>query len=620
VLTMRVAAGAVTFMLWLTPSLLSEQAAVVRDSVTPVPRFENLARSEKLATALTRIPATMPGLRAQIDSPGVAWGVIVDGQLAASGGNGARVVAGDLPVSAETIFRIASMTKSFTALAIVQLRDAGRLSLDDPASKYLPELRASPLPTTDSPVITIRQLLTHGAGLPEDNPWGDRQLAIANSTLDMWLRKGLPFSTPPATTFEYSNYGFALLGRIVTRVSGVPYHDYVDSRILQPLGMTSTFWDPAAVPPERMAHGYKRVGQSWVEERPLAHGAFASIGGLYTSVRDLSRFVAFMLSAWPPRNERDPGPVRRSSLREMQLASRSWLMFTRRPPAGPLRSTVLSYGYGLMTVQDCRFPIVVMHSGGLPGFGSHMLWLPEHGVGVIVLANATYAYANAISQSMVDALLESGGLQPRRTPPSRYLRETGAALASLVEEWSDVTLKSLAADNLFLDEPLDARRAQVAEMRRRLGTCTADDRIEAENWLRGSFRMTCQHGWLGVSFTLAPTQPPRVQSLTFTEARSLSPALKETVARIAAAIGNPQATLPPANASASADLSPRIKAIGEQYGACTPAETLDGDGLTRTRVRLVCARGPTELDLTAAADGTVERVVFFPGPGERCMP
>jgi CubicO group peptidase (beta-lactamase class C family) len=610
-------AVAIALVALATP-LLAAQAPSSREAATPAARFEDPARREKLATAVPKIAAAMPALRAQMDSPGLAWGVIIDGELVASGGTGARVVAGDVPANADTIFRIASMTKSFTALAIMRLRDGGRLALDDPASKYLPELRASPLPTSDSPAITVRQLLTHGAGLPEDNPWGDRQLATTEPTLDRWLRQGLPFSTTPDTAFEYSNYGYALLGRIVARVSGVPYHVYVDNHILKPLGMTSTFWDPADVPPDRMAHGYKRDGQSWIEETPLARGAFASMGGLYTSVRDLARFVGFMSSAWPPRSDRDTGPVRRSSVREMQLASRSWLMFARRPPAGGLTSTTLSYGHGLMVVQDCRFPFVVTHSGGLPGFGADMLWLPEHGVGVIALANATYAYAGAALTSMIDVLSETGGLQPRRTPPSRYLRESAAAVAGLVESWSDAELTSIAADNLFLDESLNVRRTQMSQIRKRLGSCVADDRIEAENWLRGNFRMTCQRGWLGVSFTLAPTQPPRIQSLSFTEAVSPSPAMTETVAKIVAAIGNPQAALPAASSDAA--LASHVTAIGEQFGTCTPAETVGGDGLTRSRVRLVCSRGRTELDLAVAGDGAVERAGFFLGPGERCLP
>ena len=107
--------------------------------------------------------------------PGAAWGIVIDGELAHSGAAGVREVATDAPVDADTVFRIASMTKSFTAMSILKLRDEGKLTLDDPAERYVPELKGLRYPTTDSPRITIRHLLTHSEGFPEDNPWGDHE-------------------------------------------------------------------------------------------------------------------------------------------------------------------------------------------------------------------------------------------------------------------------------------------------------------------------------------------------------------------------------------------------------------------------------------------------------------
>ncbi len=107
------------------------------------------------------------------------------------------------------------MTKSFTALAILKLRDEGKLSLEDPVAKWIPEFARMELPTRDTPPLQLRQLLSHSAGFPEDNPWGDQQLSVTDAVLDQWLRKGIPFSTPPGTRYEYSNYAFGLLGRVV---------------------------------------------------------------------------------------------------------------------------------------------------------------------------------------------------------------------------------------------------------------------------------------------------------------------------------------------------------------------------------------------------------------------
>ncbi|PYQ77203.1 MAG: hypothetical protein DMG01_15600 [Acidobacteria bacterium] len=152
-------------------------------------------------------------------------------------------------------------------LSILELRDEGKLSLDDSAEKYVPELASLKYPTTDSPKITVRHLLSHSEGFPEDNPWGDQQLSIGDDQLSQMLRGGIPFSNAPGVAYEYSNYGFMILGRIVGRVSGVPYADYVAANILRPLGMMSTTLEPSSVPADRLAHGYRREDNQWKEER-----------------------------------------------------------------------------------------------------------------------------------------------------------------------------------------------------------------------------------------------------------------------------------------------------------------------------------------------------------------
>src|SRR5262245_64365257 len=124
----------------------------------------------------------------QTHVPGAAWGIVVDGELAHVGTAGFRDLAAKAPVEADTVFRIASMTKSFTAMSILKLRDEGKLSLDDPAERYVPELRDLRYPTGDSPKVTIRHLLSHSEGFPEDNPWGDRQLADTDERMAALIR------------------------------------------------------------------------------------------------------------------------------------------------------------------------------------------------------------------------------------------------------------------------------------------------------------------------------------------------------------------------------------------------------------------------------------------------
>src|SRR6478736_5845599 len=194
---------------------------------TPAAAFADSDRAAKLAAAYPEIDRLFEKYAADSHVPGAAWGIIVDGELAHTGVTGYRDVPSKAPVTPDSVFRIASMTKSFTAMAILKLRDEGKLSLDDPAERYVPEMKALVYPTSDSPRITIRHLLSHAEGFPEDNPWGDRQLADSDEQLSQMIKGGIPFSNAPGIAYEYSNYGFAILGRIVSNVSGEKYTDFV---------------------------------------------------------------------------------------------------------------------------------------------------------------------------------------------------------------------------------------------------------------------------------------------------------------------------------------------------------------------------------------------------------
>jgi CubicO group peptidase (beta-lactamase class C family) len=474
--------------------------------------FTDSARRRKLEAALPEVDRIFAATAERLRAPGAAYGVIIDGELVHARGVGVQDLESKRPVDADTIFRIASMTKSFTAMAIVRLRDEGKLRLDDRADQYVPELAGLAYPTKDSPPITIRHLLSHAGGFPEDNPWGDQQLDATEAELTDWMRRGIPFSNPPGVAYEYSNYGFAILGRIVSRASGMRYADYVATHILQPLGMGATTFEPASVPPARVARGYRWEDERWKDEPSLADGSFGSMGGLLTSVRDLSRYVAFLLSAWPPRDDGDAGPIRRSSAREMQETTREAIASVFRDRT-TLRLNAGGYGFGLRISQTCQFAHVVGHGGGLPGFGSLMRWLPEYGVGLVAMGNVTYAgWGRAFDDSLA-ALAATGALLPRQPAPSAALTKARGDVSALIADWDDARADAVAADNLFLDRSKDRRRAELAQLGPRHGTCRAGEWVEVENALRGRWKMPCQRGALSVAVTLAPTMPPRVQFL-----------------------------------------------------------------------------------------------------------
>lgn len=581
-------AAAAGFLICFLPALACAE--------TPLPRFSNPNRRLVLEKAFPEIEKIFEDFRVKRGVPGLVFGVVVDGELVFVKGLGVRDRAANDPVTPDTVFRIASMTKSFTALAVLKLRDERRLSLEDPVSKWIPEFGNIRYPTRDTVPVRIRQLLTHGAGLPEDNPWGDRQLAISDEVLARWLAAGLPFSTPPDTEFEYSNYGFALLGQIVSRASGMPYDQYLGKAILAPLGMRATTLEPSAVPANVRATGYRKSGQEYTEEPPLPHGAFGAMGGLLTSSRDLARYVAFHLSAWPPRDEPERGPVRRASLREMHHPWRlSLFRADRREPGAPLRAFSSAYAYGLSAARDCRFNHIVGHAGGLPGFGSYMAWLPDYGVGLFAMANLTYAAPSQAVDEALDALRRTGALEPRELPTSAELIAMRDAIVRLWGKWDQKEADAIAADNFFLDLPAPDRREQIDEIKAMVGECRQAGDVRPLNLLRGEFRLSCDRGFVEVFFTLAPTMPPKLQYLSFTEAARLS-------------------------TKAQAAVRAHLKRVRNEYGSCRAGETLAGDGKTWARVRLECARGPVDLELRLDARGKVTRAEFHQPPDKPCAP
>jgi hypothetical protein len=272
------------------------------------------------------------------------------------------------------------------------------------------------------------------------------------------------------------------------------------------------------VPAAQLAHGYRWEDAQWKEEPLLANGSFGAMGGMLTTLSDLGRYVGAFLAAWPPRDGAESGPVRRASLREMQQVWRPAPAAVTAGGSG-VQLNAGGYGFGLRISQTCQFPTVVSHSGGLPGFGTLMRWLPEYGVGVIAFGNRTYSgWARTVDASL-DALARTGALQPRLVQPSPALISARDAVAGLIVKWDDAAADRIAAQNLFLDESKERRRAAIAKLVASTGACAAGSGFDrVENALRGDWTMRCERGNLRVAITLAPTIPPLVQYLSVTPA------------------------------------------------------------------------------------------------------
>jgi CubicO group peptidase (beta-lactamase class C family) len=533
--------------------------------------------------------------------PGLAYGLVIDGELVAADGMGIQNITDKTPVTPDSVFRIASMSKSFTAMAVVRLRDDGKLQLDTPVEQIVPELAGLTYPTRDSAPITVRNLLTMSGGFPQDDPWADRQLAVQEATLSAWMRGGISFSNPPGVIFEYSNYGYAILGRVVTNVVGKPYQRYIQEEILEPLGMTSTTFDVHRVAPERLAMGYRWEDNRWQAEPPLEDGTFGAMGGLFTTINDFARYMAFLLSAFPPRDDDETGPVRRSSVREMQQAWRQRFVTSWRPtPDAPAMVLADGYGYGLVSGIDSVLGYSVAHGGGLPGYGSFYRLLPHYGVGLAAFTNLTYA---GPSQAVYDGLRNlhaAGVIQPRTLKATDTLLSLQDALTRLYNQWDDNLVRSIATETFFQDMPLEKRRQQFETLRASFGRCTSVTPLEPENALRGRWRMKCRAGHIELFATMSPTVPPKLQYLEVTPAQSLTPVFRKIAAQMVRLINQ----WDDETASALLDRKMKRGAIRAQldalrvlYGRLRLGDVLEGDGATDARVRLLGKQGLVDMRL-----------------------
>jgi len=444
--------------------------------------------------------------------PGMVYGIVADGKLVYSNAVGMSNLEKKIPAGAEADFRIASMSKSFTTVAILQLRDAGKLSLDDPAAMYVPELKGQKGPASDAPVITIRNLLTHSAGFPEDNPWGDRQLAATNEELMAMVREGLSFSNSPGMYYEYSNLGFTLLGYIVGKVSGLSYERYITENVLKPLGMTHTYWEYADVPANQLAHGYRWLNGSWVEQPMLHDGAYGAMGGMITTMEDFAKYTAWQLAAWPSRDGSDESVLKRSSRREMQ---QPW-MFNNLNSTFSYNGVdvcpmVSMYAYGIRWSKDCKGRTMLGHTGGLPGFGSNWMILPDYGIGVICFANLTYAGASGINMQVLDSVITLAHLKARAVPVSAILAQRQKEVVALLPDFNGAKESGIFAVNFWQDYFVDSLRQEAGALYGRVGKIVRVGELHAENNLRCWFLLEGEKGDLEVRFTLTPEHSPKIQ-------------------------------------------------------------------------------------------------------------
>ena len=558
--------------------------------------------------------------------PGLVYGLIHDGELVHVRGLGTLRVGEDATPDARSVFRIASMTKSFTAAAVLSLRDDGVLRLDDPIERYVPELEELRYPTTDSPRITIRHLLTMTAGFPTDDPWGDRQQGLDLGDFSALLRGGLSFAWAPGTRFEYSNTGYGILGRLITNVAGREYREVVRERLLTPLGMDETGYLEEEVAPERLARGYVWRDGAFVEEPMDAYGALAAMGGIFTTIEDLSRWVTGFLDAFPPRDDPDDRhPLSRASRREMQQPMVPEVVRLSHTSADAMPEVEnLHYGFGLFQVDDVRFGRTIGHSGGYPGFGSHMRWHPASGLGMIAFANHRYGPASPLARDMLNELLRADAAPLRRTRPNAATLAARETVERLIEDWDDELAAATFAMNVELDEPLEHRKAAIAKAKQRHGRLRRDEATPAESqtsyhlvwWLNGD------QGRVKVELLLSPELPPRVQTFAITSVPEPPELLRRAAERIVAALDAPASGPVTIDwpkdvvVSSATDIGPVVRsmrATEARFAPLTLGPVVDGDGEKKATFRLDGPRGRVDLVMTLDVDaGCVGSIALIP--------
>lgn len=491
----------------------------------PPPQFRDPERRQKIEAAFPAVEAYLESTVRRDDLVGLAAGIVIDDELAWFRGWGHRDLARKLPVERDTVFGVGSISKTFTALAVLKLRDEGRLDLDRPASAYLPELDAIAYPTRDSPRITIRHLLTHTSGLPRmgnfpEYPASPPSRADFLATLD-----GIGLDRAPGERRVYSNLGFQLLGPLVEDVSGVDHHTYVREQLFAPLGMNHSAWTPEDVPGDRLAVGHERLpGQ---QPRPRPHwrpGATDAAGGMYSSVEDLARYAAWMLDAWPPRDEPDPGPLPRAALREAQTMSTVNRFFAESVRDGPARGSVQGDGLGFGVSASCQFDHVVGHNGKTLNYRAVLLMLPTRGVAVILMTNLSSISSAVLPKDadrVVDILAATDALQPRQHSASPALVAAAGELAGLMGRWDPTRYESLMSADYRDAYPLETVRPRLDQWHALVGACRAPRALKVEDPRAGTVELACERGTLKLELRVTPWTPAQISSFTIQEAAGL---------------------------------------------------------------------------------------------------
>ncbi len=372
-----VVAAFVLLACMLAPHALAAQAAAARANATSVAGDPDVLGAERLFSAWIEGQIAYRGL------PGIAVGVVSDQQLVWAAGFGFADLTAKVPMTPATKFRMASHSKLFTAIAIMQLREEGKLQLDDPVSKYLPWFKAKPAGDDDGP-ITIEQLLSHSSGMQREagDHWTSLEFPTADELRRLYSDRQAAFA--PSVRWKYSNLAYAVAGMVIEQVSGQRWAEYVDRNIYKPLGMDASSVDrnvPGLAVPygRRMPDGTREV-LPFIDARGMAAAT-----GVTSNVEDMAKFVSAQFRRGPRGGAQI---VSTGSLREMhrvRSVEENWTAGT-------------GLGFDISRIKDRTY---VGHGGGYPGNTTYTLIQLDDKVGVIVLTNTNDSNPSDIARELM---------------------------------------------------------------------------------------------------------------------------------------------------------------------------------------------------------------------------
>jgi len=635
-------AAALASPLRASPALRPLTPRVAADAIAV--DFRHPDREKALADLLPRLGERIDAFFAAEKPPSVAVAFVADGEVRLRRVLGWADVVRQVPPTSRTLYRIGSITKTFTTALVLSLRDEGKLELDAPAEQYWPELAGLEYPFADGARITLRHLLTHTSGLPRvgnfdyttpDSKVTDAVLlgAVAEARLD----------NPPGTEYAYSNFGMSLLGFFAGRLASEgSLRAALAQRVTRPLGLASTTFDPASLPGAASAPGAApaasaaplpaaplpaalvsgaAIATGYASTTPLSSaplwnlGASEAAGGLWSNLDDMARWVAFQLSAWPPRPGPELGPLRRATLREQHTTAFAIDLDASLVDA-KVAATTHGIGLGWHTRKSCELERLVEHGGAIDGFKTTVAFAPERGFGVVVLANSAGAPVTKLQDEIVG--LAAAALPARERKPSPMLTAALQAFGASLASCPQSAYESLFDRGFRRAISPDKYSAVCAGVARKNGRCELGETLKMQGGDIGEFLLRCERGqlWARAHVHLEDGQPRfgglRVRSTGFPATAAQARAAEAALTLIDRwdERGAAEAFTTPAVRDA---VRAGFASIKNDWGLCKLAPDAltgpHGDGERATRLPIRCERGARSLEIAVDGSGKLTSIL-----------